>query len=289
MNFDNPVICRLLPDSLNDWIISNQSDIKSHEALYDYIDGGAEQFISYGFSNAISKTYTKTGEPEVRVEIFDMGNSKDAYGIFSNIRYDETNEFGQGSQYVSGALFFWKNKYYVSISTVEETSESVKFIKEMAAYICNQIPTNGDKPQILHFLPQKSLDQNGILYFHHYIWLNAFLFISNDNILNINDSTDAVFAKYGKNDNRSFLLIVHYMDIAQLTSAYTNFVQHYFSEPVTNEVFPVEDNKWMGLRKENCDLIILFNGENEQQVKDLIRQTVENIHKYPISDENSTN
>ena len=287
-NFSNTYNMNL-PDSFLNRKATEKQHIDTKDVLYNYIDGGAEQFISYGFRNAVSVTYSRNDGPDIRVEIFDMGSSKNAYGIFSNIRYDENNKFGQGSQYVTGALFFWKNKYYVSITTIEETSETVNFIKEMAEYICQQIPVDGEKPQILKLLPQQNLDPNGILYFHNYIWLNSFMFISNDNILNIEDKTDAVFAKYGNMDNRSFLLIVHYQDSTQLAYAYDKFIQQYFSEPIANELFMVDNNRWMGLKTEASDLIILFNGETKQQTEDLIRQTIENIRKFPISDENSLN
>ncbi|MBN2610316.1 MAG: hypothetical protein JXB00_02050 [Bacteroidales bacterium] len=277
MNSEISAMNIILPDTFQNWKVSESVNLDDHDALYEYIDGGAEQFISYGYQHAVSKIYIKEGEPEVRVEIFDMGSSKNAYGIFSNIRYEENDEFGQGSQYVTGALFFWKSNYYISISTIEETMSSIKFIREMAKNILAQVPEKGPKPEILDILPEEGLDQNGILYFHHYIWLNSYFFISNDNILLINDDTDAVYAKYGTPENRLFLLVIDYKNEALLDKAYRSFVKHYLTVDITENIFQVEDNKWMALKSENNFLVLIFNGTNREEVENLLLKTTGNI------------
>ncbi len=266
-----------IPDTLNGWITRETLPIETNEALYDYIDGGAEQFISYGYIRAVSKTYEKTGEPEVRLEIFDMGNSKNAYGIFSNIRYEEDDEYGQGSQYVKGALFFWKGRYFVNITTIEETPESKRYIRELAKKISDAVTETGKKPEIIDLLPNTDLDKNGILYFHHYIWLNAFHFISNDNILFINDETDAVLAKYGPADKRSFLLVIQYRNTEDAAEAYHHFVREYFTDEISSHIFQVEDGKWMALKTQDSYIIAVFNGFMEEQAGQLIQETSENI------------
>lgn len=269
-----------IPDTLNGWTVKETLQIDSREDLYDYIDGGAEQFISYGYVCAVSKTYEKKDEPEVRIEVFDMYNSKNAYGIFSNIRYDENDAYGQGSQYVSGALFFWKGRYFINITTIDETTGSEKFIRELANRISDAIPEPGEKPEIIKVVPEPDLDSNGIVYFHHYIWLNAYFFISNDNILFIDDETDAVSAKYGPADDRYFLLVVKYKNNEDAEKAYKNFVNEYFTEDINSMIFQVDDDKWMALTTQENFIIAVFNGSKEEQVSRLVQKTCENIRNF---------
>ena len=277
MNTHASIIDFNIPDTLDGWTVKETLQLDSREALYDYIDGGAEQFISYGFVCAVSKTYEKINEPEVRIEVFDMANSKNAYGIFSNIRYDENDDYGQGSQYVTGALFFWKGKYYINITTIEETRVTEKFIREIADSISDAIPDTGEKPELINILPGQDLDSNGILYFHHYIWLNAYYFISNDNILFIDDETDAVSAKYGPADSRYFLLVVKYKNKVDADKAYNNFIREYFTEDITSMIFQVDDDRWMALTVQDNFIIAVFNGMKEEQVRQLVQKTSENI------------
>jgi hypothetical protein len=266
-----------IPDTLYGWVAKETLLMHTKESLYDYIDGGAEQFISYGYAGALSKTYEKTGEPEVRAEIFDMTDSKNAYGIFSNIRYDENDAYGQGSQYVKGALFFWKGRYFINITAIEETNETVKFVRQLAEYIQDLIPGPGEKPAILKVLPEKELDSNGIMYFHHYIWLNAYYFISNDNIFFIDDETDAVLAKYGTGNEHAFLLVIKYKNNVDAEKAYDNFVSRCFTLYPDAGVFKVEDDKWMALTAQENFIIAVFNGMTEEQVRLLMEKTAENI------------
>lgn len=266
-----------LPDTLDGWIVSDTLKIDSREMLYDYIDGGAEQFISYGFVNALVKTFIREGETEVRAEVFDMGNAKNAYGIFSNIRYDENSPYGQGAQYVNGTLFFWKGSYFINISANDETTASKKFVNVLATYIDNVIQKPGEKPGILRLLPEQGLDHNGIMYFHHFIWQNAYYFISNENILLINDSTEAVYATYGSQDDRLFLLIVKYQNEEDTKNAYDNFLNNYFDIKAPQDTLYTKDNKWTGIVSQDDFIVGVFNGSDKVQVSKLVQRTVANI------------
>lgn len=269
-----------IPDTLHGWVVKETLLMDTKEALYDYIDGGAEQFISYGYISAVSKTYEKGDEPEVRAEIFDMQHPKNAYGIFSNIRYEENAGYGQGAQYVRGALFFWKGKYFINITTIDETEEAEKFIRQLAEFIQDLITEPGEKPEILKVLPEEELDRNSIMYFHHYIWLNAYYFISNDNLFFIDDETDALLARYGTTDERPVLLVIQYNDTVDAAVAYDNFVSNYFTENLKTDIFRIEDGRWMALIKENNFLTAVFNGITEEHVRQLIQRTIKNIRIF---------
>ena len=94
--------------------------------LYDYINGGAELYLSYGFNKVINRTYLRPEQPDIVVDLFDMGTSQNAYGVFSHSMETVDAAYGQGSQYSEGLLLFWKDRYYVSIMSYPETTESKK-------------------------------------------------------------------------------------------------------------------------------------------------------------------
>jgi hypothetical protein len=262
---------KLLPETIDGWNVSEQKLIDSHDALYDYIDGGAELYISYNFRSVISNTYSSEGQPDVMVEIFDMGMSKNAYGVFSHTRYKEEKDYGQGSQYVIGALFFWKDKYYVSLMTPEETIGSKALLFSLGEWIDKAIAETGKKPSILKRLPADGLDSNSIIYFHHYVWLNSFYYISSDNILNIDDSTNAVLAKYGSKDKRYYLLVVEYPSDKEASSAFDKFTANYFPEAETSGIKQLEDNTWFGCRLKKNIFAAVFNAHEKPAVQNLLK------------------
>jgi len=275
-------IYQKLPDSLGEWTAESIVYFNDKKSLYDYIDGGAELYISYGFKSAASRKYIKTGQPEVVVEIFDMNTSENAYGVFSNTRYEEDFTFGQGSQYVEGTLFFWKSNYYVSIMTNEETDESKKLIFELGKIITEEIKESGKKPGILKLLPLNGLDRSSVLYFHHYIWVNSFYFIADENFLLIDDNTDALLAKYGPPDNRSYLLIVQYNDNETASKAYNNFIANYFPEGKSEDITRLEDQTWITINLIDNTFYGLFNGNSKESISRLMSDIKLNYKKADI-------
>jgi len=262
-----------LPVQIDGWTMTEQLLIGTHEALYDYIDGGAELYISYGFRNAISCRYTKAGQPDVTAEIFDLGSSADAFGIYSQTRDKEEKEYGQGSYYITGAQFFWKGKYWVSLITGESTDESVKLLHSLASYIDSKITETGEPPSILSVLPAEGLLPGGTLYFHHYIWLNAYYFIASENIFEVDDHTPAVLAKYGAPEERLYLLVIQYPDSIKAKRAYAAFGRHFFPEGLSDNCILLEDNTWLAAGLVGHTLVGVFNAKTREKAHNLLEKT----------------
>jgi hypothetical protein len=270
-------IIQLLPQSPSGWIISSEPKIYTPETLYDYIDGGAELYISYNFREVASVILAKEGLGEIRVEVFDMGEPKNAFGVFSHTRTKNDFEFGQGSQYFTGAEIFWKGKYFISVIANDENEEITKTIQYLSGQIDLKIVSKGDIPAIIKLLPQEGLEPDGFLYFHHYIWINAYYFISTENILNITDSTDAVLAKYGDKNARSYMLIVQYKSDKEAYVALKNFMAEFFDNDMNKRFEQIEDDTWVGTEKIENTLVCLFNLTSKDVGIELIDNVETNI------------
>jgi hypothetical protein len=266
-----------LPGRIDGWTMTERLQIDTREALYDYIDGGAELYISYGFKNALSFRYTKEGQPDVTAEIFDMGNSADAFGIYSQTRDKEEKDYGQGSYYVSGAQFFWKGKYWVSLITGETTDESVQLLHTLAATLDRELAETGETPAILSVLPAEGLVPGGYLYFHHYIWLNSYYFIASENILDINENTPAVLAKYGGPEERLYFMAIQYPDSAKAEQALAAFGRYFFPEGLTGNCIRLEDNTWLAAGLQDCMLIGVFDGKTREKTLELFGRVCRKI------------
>jgi hypothetical protein len=260
----------LLPDSSLGWKRTDQDHVYGRENLYDYIDGGAELYLSYGFTRLVSRTYAKPGQPEIVLDVFEMRSSSEAFGVFSHSREKEEKDFGQGSQYAGGLLLFWKNNFFISILASPETQESRDATFDLARRIDRAIPAEGPLPALLDLLPEKDLARETIRYFHHHIWLNSYYFIATDNILHIDETTDAVLARYGERGTRSLLLLVRYRDGEAAKAAYDDFVQHYLPELGEKPLMRIEDGTWTGCRLWGDLLAVVFNAPTEAAVSRLI-------------------
>ena len=266
----------ILPDTIEGWKVAAEDQIYNCENLYDYLDGGAELYLSYGFKKVISRNYSTSGQPNIVVDLFDMGTSQNAFGIFSHSRETLDKTFGQGSQYTEGLLLFWKDRYYISILSTSETIESKRAIFNLARKIEVAVAKEGPLPEILTLLPQQSLVRESIRYFHHYIWLNSHYFVADRNILHITEKTDALLAKYGERKKRYILLLVKYQKDKDAKLAYNDFVKYYLPELSKERMVQIEDGTWAGCQLTGNLLIIVFNAPNEDKALHLIEAVQKN-------------
>ncbi len=260
----------LLPEATAGWAASGQDRFYSRDNLYDYIDGGAELYLTFGLRSVVSRRYARPGQPDIVVDLFDMGTSPDAFGVFSLVSEAPDTAFGQGSQYVHGLLLFWKDRYFVSILTKAETEESGGAVLSLARSIEAAIAADGPMPAIVSLLPPDSLVRESIRYFRHHVWQNSHYFISTDDILNIDMGAEAVMAKYGPRGARYVLLLVRYSSPEDARAGHTGFVRHYKTESFESSVVRIEDGTWVGSRLSGDLVMLVFNAPTEAAASSLM-------------------
>ncbi len=270
MTQKNPEASRLAPAESNGWKAAAEDRLFQGRQLYEYIDGGAELYISYGFKYLFSRTYTRPGQPGITLDLFDMGRSQDAFGVFSQSREKIERDAGQGSEYAAGQMIFWKDRYYISIMGQGETVELKKAVFEMAGKISNDIPGEGPLPTIIERLPGKDLVPESVRYFHHYVWLNSHYYIADRNILRINKKTDAILAKYGRGMKRTVLLVVEYADEKEMELARADFMKHFLPDAAGRRAVRIEDGTWTACGSRGRHLAVVFSATAEAKALRLI-------------------
>jgi hypothetical protein len=249
----------LLPSAASGWKAAGKDGIYNRSTLFDYIDGGAELYLSYGFTEVISRRYTSAGKPDIVVDLFDMGNAPNAFGVFSQSMETVDESFGQGSQISKGLIIFWKDRYYVSMMAHPETDESRKALQTLASKIDRAMAKEGSLPSIIKLLPEEALVRESIRYFRHHAWLNAHYFIADHNLLHINDTTEALLAKYREGDNRAVLLLVEYPIAQSAQEAYRDFVKSYLPNVSGQKPVQIEDGTWTACRLSGYLFMAVFN------------------------------
>jgi len=276
--FETTPLSGLLPDTLNGWSAAKTVPLLSPKDLYEYMDGGAELYLSYGFGEALSRTYSSTSNPEVVVEIYDLLESRNAFGVFTQVREKESLLFGQAAYAIPGALLFWKNRYYISISAWEPSIQADKFISEIAAFINSKITAEGQIPEVVSLLPPEGMIPSGFHYFHHPVWVNSYFFITDENIFAIDDKTDAVIARYEeREDQRKYLLIIRYPVMDMAKEAYLAFEKEFFPEGLTGNCLQTEDGKWLGAYLSGSTLIAVFNAASRDSTTKLLNQAIAEV------------
>jgi Family of unknown function (DUF6599) len=260
-----------LPSAIGGFKIAGAPVLRTPANLSDYIDGGAELYLSYNFKNALSQKYKGPNADEISVDIFDMGSSFDAFGVFAHSRETLDASVGQGSEYAAGLLTFWKDRYYVSILAYPETPAKKETVFTLGRTIAGAIPRTGALPPVLALLPRKGLSPESVRYFHHYIWLNSFHFVSNDNVLEIAHDTPAALGTYKKGGASVFLLVVRYPTAARAAAASGRFRKDILGGAPNDvrETKGTKGSRWTGLQLRHDVVAVVLNAQSAEAVREM--------------------
>jgi hypothetical protein len=102
--------------------------------LYEYMDGNAESYLVYGFTQMQGVT-CKSGEKTLVIDISEMVDADAAYGILS-VNRDPSyplEKIGMGGQVMPRRGTFAKGKYYVEISAAPDIDHTPTLTAFVAA------------------------------------------------------------------------------------------------------------------------------------------------------------
>ena len=261
------------------WKWDGKEEVYESRAIFDYIDGAGEVYLAYNFKNLIVRQFEKNGNPRIIAELYDMGSSNDAYGIFSLDRQDEEAGIGQGSEFGGGLLRFWKGDFFVSVYADGQGPEAGETILNIGRAIANSIPLTGQAPKLINILPggKMGLIEKSTRYLHSHILLNQRFFVATRNILNLNPKTGVVLAQYLREEKKIHLLLVQYPGVKEADVAFQSFKRAYMPEAFEKGSLQTEDKKWTVTKKVNEFVLIVFGVSNEQEGAELIKGTEKKI------------
>ncbi len=112
----------------------------TESSLYDYINGGAELYLEYGFDTLVVTELVRNGR-DIKVEICRMKDPEAAFGIFSVSRFRCNGGPGLTEYLCRSAyqLQFCKGPFYVSIINDTGTLEDQETADEIATGILANI------------------------------------------------------------------------------------------------------------------------------------------------------
>lgn len=261
-----------LPSQIEGWKWNGDEETYNSQTIFDYIDGAGELYRSYNFQNLRIRRFAKPAQPSITLELYDMGSSEDAYGIFSFERQDEEVNIGQGSEYGGGLLRFWKERYFVNIYSETDSPELKSVIFNLGRMVADSIKRTGPAPKLIKLLPESpcGLIEKSVLYFHNDVCLNQRFFVASQNILNLGQRTNGVIAQYLRGQNRSHLLLVQYPAEKLAEEALQSFSKAYLPEVADKGRLQTEDGKWTVANKHKEYLLIVFGASNLAEAEDLL-------------------
>ena len=266
-----------LPRQIGMWNAEPEDRMYDAETIFSYIDGAGEVYRAYNMRSCLSRRYTSSKAPAIVLDIFDMGTSEDAFGVFTHDRDGRALEVGQGALYRPGWLSFWKGRFFVSIYTEEETKAAKEAISDLSRAVASLIKDQGTKPGILLKLPSEGLQSSSIRYLHHHTLLNYHYYLADENILNLGQQTDAVLAVYQRSGKRAHLLLVSYPNVEKAAAAHKTLLHHYLPEAKSTAAVLLEDGKWSATGLKNTFLTVVLEADTRPLAENLLRELLETL------------
>ncbi len=263
----------MLPSEVRGWKAQMPDGIYSSETLYQLIDGSAEVYRSFNVRTVFSRRYAKENAPDIIVDIFDMGSSKDAYGAFHHdMREGKDAGIGQESEMIGNSLSFWKARFFSSIISLDENDEVSLAMRDLGESIVAAIPRPGSTPGLLTLLPSKGLMASQVHYFHDWPVLNRHLSLTGENPLLLDRRTEGIVARYRARSPGMesapvpySLLIVRYPEAASAKRAFRTFRKGYLPATDRRGVGRMDKGGWSGIRLIGRVLMAVLGAQEREE------------------------
>jgi len=167
----------LLPE-LEPWKFSEAPQSYLPETLYEYINGAAEIYLAYSFKELIVGQYEKPDQgATLTIEIYDMGNGENSFGIYSAERFPDSKFIPMGNQgYLEEeVLNFIVGKFYVKLLCFDCDEKSEEFLRLFSLEIAKRVKNKGNLPRILKLFPRTGLVENSEKFILHNFMGYSFL------------------------------------------------------------------------------------------------------------------
>ncbi|OGP51214.1 MAG: hypothetical protein A2Y79_14490 [Deltaproteobacteria bacterium RBG_13_43_22] len=249
------------------------------KSLYRYIDGAAEVYLAYNFRQVNIRRYVKTNHPDIIAEVYRMGSSEDAFGVFSLEQQDPDAGIGQGSEFGGNLLRFWKGRYFVTVLGNGAGKELEEAVLNLGRELARGIKETGRPPRLLGYLPDQDrlTPADRVCFVRSHILLNRCFFISHQNILGLGKEVEAVIARYPLGKNKLRILLIRYPTTPRAYSAFSNFKTSYLPEAEISGSVRTEDGLWTRVEIHQKLVIIVFGGRQETEAEQLVQDILKKV------------
>jgi len=151
----------VLPDAADvpGWRAVEAPRVFKGEDLYEMIDGGADLYLEYGFTEAAVARYAAPSQGTLQVEVYRMADDAAAYGVYSANQAGQGTplDIGQAARQFDYYLAMWKGDCFVSITVTDSAGDARSALRRAATATAARIQRSGEVPSLLSRLPARDL------------------------------------------------------------------------------------------------------------------------------------
>jgi len=271
----------LLPkaEEIIPWKIAGEPLFYQGEYLYDFIDGGAEIFLEYGFRQVLSQEY-QLGDYNLMVNIYQMDGNIAAFGIFSNntsTRF-KSIDLGNGGFQTEFSVNFWQAEYFITIESFQAEPSVSEALLKFASLISKRIGKRSEPLEVLNLLPSKNLIAGNLKLVKGILGINNTYYLSEKDIFMLRDRGLGLFADYLIDEQQIKLFLVQYKSPASSDSAFRR-VQEFFNsktdykalESVQGILFWEKGDQYFSAINKGSILAVVLGAKNREDALGLLQ------------------
>lgn len=207
-------------NAIQGWTASQAVQEYDRSNVFRLVDGQADYYFTYGFRRVAVQRYENADGTRLDVEVWQLATPADAYGLFTSVASAAPADTGNEGDLESGRrLSFWQDHYTVHVSARQTVQNSILF--RFANAIALELPPGGEKPALVHRLPQAGLQERGYVFFREELAIQDRVYLGGKNLLGLSHDTDGIVAQYDLGGLPARLLLIEYPTAEQANAGVT--------------------------------------------------------------------
>ena len=291
-----------LPKKIGNWARPDSPQIIDSKNIFEYMNGAGELYLGYRFHHLEVFDYMTENQDNILVELYFMETPDDAFGLLSlDWGGEPVSPQSPGSStralYGEGLLRIWSDNLYARVMAYRETPASKQAVLTLGRAIAAN-RKSPPEPELLNILSLNigsawKLRKDRLSFFRSHLVLNSIYYISHENILDLDLSTEAVIVPYehisGSSDRkRCRFLLVKYENHERARKALNHFHDAYLPErkktlttdsaPQSPGLFKIEDG-WLAYKLLGKYIAIVFECPDRESAGIIIQGNESNLLK----------
>ena len=171
------------------WKLSEAPKNYRGDKLFVMINGGADIYHEYGFTQVLSAEYADVRGKSLTLEIYEMESPAAAYGIYTFTIGDggKTLAIGQEALLEDYYLRFWKGNLLVTVIGQDSEEGTVQGVVSLAKAVDSRIARRGERPGLARMLLSEPLAFSRPKYVRGSLGVMTSYFFSTENIFRVRE------------------------------------------------------------------------------------------------------
>lgn len=234
--------------------------------LWDFINGAADTYLSYGFEDVHIAEYTK-GKNVIKLEIYRHKDDTQGFGIYSSERSPSFRFINTGAQgyKTDGSLNFYKGKYYVKIRTYSKSEKVIQTLESLALRVSDMLQGTAEMPSTLKEFPDMGKKKNEESYINESVLGHAFLSGAFKALYEAGGSEFSLFIINSKSAGEAYKIVEAYLKSVGLESVDPSGGKYVLKDGYNGDIFlSWKESKIViisGLSKDQADIANRYSSE----------------------------